>query len=411
MPLVYTLTARFAPLSAGLCRFMPLIAAALLAIVAPPAQAVSAGETASTLPQGRILLKRETQALPPTPPEDMKALLRRLAAEEARAAAAASEQRILALTSEQLSDYKEKTRQEAAQLAQQKVQEMQADLNARSQKTQAEIAALTAQKTAELEATLKAYAEQKAREEAQNARLSEEDVRTISQSTLTDAQAQMRALALQAVAESDDYIRTLARETVQDSSDPAVQTALQTAARKALIENEDEQVVFAIRKVVEETLEQKQLAAASPAAGAAGPAQPAAIVLPAENRPVQAAGFNAEAQPAAPASRIAVAPTHFTRRDWLDLRDYRVVVHEDGRRFQDLMEDIIRKAEPYTGPWQIRWKINPENADVLNERFSLDAETRFETFINYLAQYMVNDRGLQLTFSLFDSERVMVISD
>jgi hypothetical protein len=31
--------------------------------------------------------------------------------------------------------------------------------------------------------------------------------------------------------------------------------------------------------------------------------------------------------------------------------------------------------------------------------------------VNYLATYMVHDRGIKLSFSLFDSERVLVISD
>ena len=39
--------------------------------------------------------------------------------------------------------------------------------------------------------------------------------------------------------------------------------------------------------------------------------------------------------------------------------------------------------------------------DILQEKFSLDAETTFEEFVNYLASYMVNERGVKLSFSLF----------
>jgi hypothetical protein len=75
------------------------------------------------------------------------------------------------------------------------------------------------------------------------------------------------------------------------------------------------------------------------------------------------------------------------------------------------MNEVMTRAEPFTGPWKIKWKISDENKDILSTKFSLDTETSFDEFVSYLAQYLVNDRGVKITFSLFDRDRVIVISD
>lgn len=99
------------------------------------------------------------------------------------------------------------------------------------------------------------------------------------------------------------------------------------------------------------------------------------------------------------------------RQDWMDLRQYRVAVHTDNLTLPEMLDTILKQARPYTGPWQVRWKLTSDNQDLLKETFSLDAETTFEEFINYLAQYIMNDRGVKLGFALFDRERLIVISD
>jgi hypothetical protein len=76
-----------------------------------------------------------------------------------------------------------------------------------------------------------------------------------------------------------------------------------------------------------------------------------------------------------------------------------------------MLEKIIARAEPFTGPWEVRWKLKPENQDLMTEKFSLDAETTFAEFVSYLAQYLLNDRGVKLSFALFDRERVVLVSD
>jgi hypothetical protein len=71
----------------------------------------------------------------------------------------------------------------------------------------------------------------------------------------------------------------------------------------------------------------------------------------------------------------------------------------------------MTKAEPFVGPWQVKWKLGHENMDVLNERFSLDAETTFISFADYISDFLRKYRGFSVDFKIFEEERVLVITD
>lgn len=234
----------------------------------------------------------------------------------------------------------------------------------------------------------------------------------IAQQAVEQAAPQFQALALQSVKDSKDYIRTIARTAVQDDSDPAMKDALSNAARDVI--TKDDRIVFAIRKVVDDQME--TAAKAAPASQADTNVSTAALTIAAPQEPggIQlaaispAAGPTAQATPASGSTSITPARN---RSNWIDIRKYRVVVHEDGKTLEEMLGGVLAKAQPFTGPWQVKWKISEENKDILQERFSLDVETSFDEFVGYLAQYMVNDRGIKITFSLFDADRIIVVSD
>ena len=97
--------------------------------------------------------------------------------------------------------------------------------------------------------------------------------------------------------------------------------------------------------------------------------------------------------------------------DWVALGTYEVVVHEENESLRNIVKNALRKAEPFVGPWRIKWRLKKENQDVLTEKFSLDAETTFDAFANYISNFMRSHRGFLLTFNIFESERVLVITD
>jgi hypothetical protein len=261
-----------------------------------------------------------------------------------------------------------------------------------------------------------------AEKKAEDRRLKPAEVKDIATNTIRESAPQFRALALQTLADSQDYIRATARTAVKD--DPDTKLALRDAARDVI--TKDNQIVFAIRKVVDKRI--ASLPMAGPVAGTVPDGRPAntyngeEIALEADRLGVAPEAIEPGAGPTTTkdGQQIAALPTANNRpgmmrarqrHDWIDLRKYRVVLHEDGRTLPQMVGDVVARAEPYTGPWEVKWKVSRENHDLLTEKFSLDTETTFEEFVNYLANYMVNERGVKLSFSLFDSERVLVISD
>lgn len=317
-----------------------------------------------------------------------------------------------------------------------------------------------AEKMAEQKADSVAASVAALQQQTESQRLKPEQIRAIAEQTVADSTPEFRALALKTMQESQDYIRTIARTAVQDK-DPAMQSALANAARDVI--TKDDRVVFAIRKAVAEQLQGVATDSASTAPDGT-PVVPAVRLGP-DHAAAAAGGMGEDGeqldpnrvriaqllapgstQPATDSARMAatlaaispaagqVLQTSGTipvgaggqqswstpgtslmrsrnRADWMDIRQYKVVVHEDDQTLEELLSKVLNRAEPFTGPWHIRWKISEQNKQVLEEKFSLDAETTFEEFVSYLAQYVVNDRGVKLSFSLFDNERIIVVSD
>ncbi len=265
-------------------------------------------------------------------------------------------------------------------------------------------------------------------------------IRAIAEQTMAESTPEFRALALQTLKDGQDYIRSVARSAVQDK-DPGMTSALADAARDVI--TRDDKVVFAIRKAVAdelqgiatgttttptesarttlgpdhelsetEQLDPNRLRIAQLLAPEGGRAPDAAVPSDAQLAAISPAAGNAVlgGQQSWSAQGTSLMRAR-NRADWMDIRQYKVVVHQDDQTLEEMLAGILKHAEPFTGPWQIRWKISEPNKDLLTEKFSLDAEAPFEEFVSYLAQYIVNDRGVKLSVSLFDAERVIVISD
>ncbi|HEX2859134.1 MAG TPA: hypothetical protein VHP58_02935 [Alphaproteobacteria bacterium] len=287
-------------------------------------------------------------------------------------------------------------------------------------------ATLAAARASEMETKLNAAMEQ---------RTSPDDVKQLARQQLAEAQPEMRALALQTLSDSQDYIKTVARDAVKDE-DPALQEALQKAARNVI--TKDNKVVFAMRKAMARQIAAENAAGVGapvpnygeeiePGAGPDTASEPQADMrtaqgllgndIDANTANLQITAPAASGTATAPQVLASLATPHTSllparnRRDWVDLRQYRVVVHEDGKTLEELLGTVLKRAEPFTGPWRIKWKISPENRDIITTRFSLDTETTFDQFVSYLAQYLVNDRGVKVTFSMFDRDRILIVSD
>ncbi len=298
---------------------------------------------------------------------------------------------------------------------------------------------LANEKAAAVAASLAALQQQTAADKLEPAQ-----IRAIAEQTVANSAPEFRALALQTLKDGQDYIRSVARSAVQDA-DPGMTAALANAARDVI--TKDDKVVFAIRKAVAEELQGLATGATAtttpdgrtvlgPDHGSGTPeveldpnrlriaqllAPEGGLAPDAALTPAQLAALSPAAGPAQGHTAVGGQQAWSAqgtsllrprpRSSWMDLRQYKVVLHQDNQTLEELLADILKRAEPFTGPWQVRWKITEPNRDLMQERFSLDAEAPFEEFISYLAQYIVNDRGVKLSVSLFDSERIIVISD
>jgi hypothetical protein len=251
------------------------------------------------------------------------------------------------------------------------------------------------------------------------------EVTQIAAQQLAEAKPEFQAMALQTLSSAKPYLQTIARSAVADT-DPAMQQALGTAVGKALAEANSPAAFRMRRAIVDElaAVSQGAISGTDPAARTrlGNDIEPSAG--PAEALDAARLRLGRLLEPGAGTRQVASLPTQptfneralsvqraRTRTDLMSLRDYKVVVHEDGQTLPQMLEKIITRAEPFTGPWEVRWKLKLDNQDLLTEKFSLDAETTFGEFVSYLAQYLLNDRGVKLSFALFDRERVVLVSD
>lgn len=108
---------------------------------------------------------------------------------------------------------------------------------------------------------------------------------------------------------------------------------------------------------------------------------------------------------------VARQPLPTDPTQWVDIKDVRVVLHIDNRTLEQLMTDLMAQVQPYAGPWRVEWRLQKANLDLLTEPFSLNTETTFGELVNYVADFMVNYRGVRLKFEMFNAERILVITD
>lgn len=93
------------------------------------------------------------------------------------------------------------------------------------------------------------------------------------------------------------------------------------------------------------------------------------------------------------------------------LASVRMAVDVENTTLQELVDNIVHQAAEHTGPWRVKWRLKPENKNLLTTRVNLLAEGSFNDFTFHLAERIKNMTGTQLFFSHFNAARVIVVSD
>lgn len=93
------------------------------------------------------------------------------------------------------------------------------------------------------------------------------------------------------------------------------------------------------------------------------------------------------------------------------LEDIQLVMDLDNVTLREVMVKIVGEAARYTGPWTVKWRLKPENADLLDERVNLTAEAKFGDFCDLLTERVKNMTGTQLFVTAFGGSRVLLVTD
>lgn len=95
----------------------------------------------------------------------------------------------------------------------------------------------------------------------------------------------------------------------------------------------------------------------------------------------------------------------------VSLENIRVVVDVENDSLREIMYKVIAQAAKHTGPWQVKWRLKPENMGVMDERVNLTAEAKFSDFVDLLTDRVKNMTGVQLFITTFNESRIIMVAD
>lgn len=97
--------------------------------------------------------------------------------------------------------------------------------------------------------------------------------------------------------------------------------------------------------------------------------------------------------------------------DKVRLEDIKLVMDVENVTLREVVSRIVGQAAMYTGPWTVKWRLKPENMDLLDERVNLTAEAPFGEFCSLLTEKVKNMTGTQLYVTAFKGAREILVTD
>lgn len=95
----------------------------------------------------------------------------------------------------------------------------------------------------------------------------------------------------------------------------------------------------------------------------------------------------------------------------ISLHNVRLVLDVEDTTLADVMTKIVEQASAYTGRWTVKWRLKPENQDLLTERVNITAEAPFGEFVALLTERIRNLTGTQIYVTVFHGSRMILVSD
>lgn len=72
---------------------------------------------------------------------------------------------------------------------------------------------------------------------------------------------------------------------------------------------------------------------------------------------------------------------------------------------------IVADVEDMAGSWRISWQLRPSNKHIMEEKWTVTAESTVNDFISYVARQVYKAHGVKLAFKMFGKNRVVVITE
>lgn len=95
----------------------------------------------------------------------------------------------------------------------------------------------------------------------------------------------------------------------------------------------------------------------------------------------------------------------------IELQDVRVVMDIEDSSLRDVLAEVVKQVAKHTGSWTVKWRLRPENMDLMDERVNLTAEAPFGEFSSLLTERVKNMSGTQLYITAFEGARVILVTD
>lgn len=97
--------------------------------------------------------------------------------------------------------------------------------------------------------------------------------------------------------------------------------------------------------------------------------------------------------------------------DKVALEDIKLVLDVEDVTLREVVTRIVAQAAKYTGPWTVKWRLKPENMDLMDERVNLTVEAPFGEFCKLLTERVKNMTGTQLYVTAFKGAREILVTD
>lgn len=95
----------------------------------------------------------------------------------------------------------------------------------------------------------------------------------------------------------------------------------------------------------------------------------------------------------------------------VDMETLSVHLQEEDQPLKEVFESVFDDLADRAGPWQVVWKLKPENQAIAEEKWTVIADAPFNQFLSYVAKKVKAEKNVALTFQRFDATHTFVISD